>query len=541
MMPLWMPLLFLLAVICKASAALAASPRLAPADTSVMRSVGKAALERVFYGRKIGSKAGTLRSAFSPSKEYVMVFDCDTTRRGYAGDSAVMHVIDAADTLQPRQLWERRFNPHEVEVMLTDRYACLAVNVTRGKDSKEYFMTQFLRLSDGEVATSLPMFAAYINDSLDVAVGYESKYSSTLVAYRISSGELLWTEEMTGMPVCPWENVVPYDGGGKLAVLLDRLYSVDISTGKLQNSPMMRSPYALDAAVALGGVFGAMLAGLLGGMPRLACLPYHANTRVGSNLCYDGERFYVCDGAYAYAYTKEMKRLWKTKLDFDGSHLSLSADDSRLCLFSFGDGDRNGRKVKDGKSFYMEFSKESGERLCGERLSEGRAYAVDTLRSGVKPVHFLYRGSLATIADGKAVVTNLPEGVFGRADHFVAGRVFQAQKGSMSLKEIHYDGRLLVATDRQRLFEFTPDEPFGKVYDADDMYLQRFMLDDLYCLRSVGNRKYFCLADKDMQLKLQFDDDVIRVLPLNSGIIVVKRNANILVTADELEGQGGIM
>lgn len=512
-----------------------------PAD---ILSYGKDARGKECYGLRMGGNGGTLVPVFSKDSSYVAIITCDTTKKGKTGDVGLLSVYSAKDSKQAA--WVREINPKTTSFSINGQYVVSEMQLEVGKDKEIRNYVEFRKLETGEVQSFLQITPVYVNDSLDIVLGVGNGAFPDLFAYRISDGSFLWESDK-------WASQTPkcytqlYDDKTLFAVA-DNLYKINLETGKVCKKKVRAYDEGLDASASfMGGLVGSLLSTVLFGPSRyyyyyyLYCPMRKPLGYLGSNICFENGNVYMADCSNVYCFDMMLKEKWRTKLGAMGGNIVLKADSQKLSVLSNGYGTADDdKKVDMGKAFYLELYSQSGRKIMGQSFSKGKDAVRDTLANGETLKTLLFKNSIVWLSEDMRDVRTVeyPKKTYGKFRNFIKGQAYLDVEKRSRFECLDKGEGCLVVNDKDSAFVVKNDGKVERSYNASNVYTKCLELDNLSFMKNSNGRMRFFIADKDIEQKVELDDDVIDVYRFADGVIVVRKSGYVFIDGDKLKEFG---
>lgn len=511
-----------------------------PAD---ILGYGKDARGKECYGLRMGGNGGTLAAFFSKDSSYVAIITCDTTKKGKTGDVGLLSVYSAKDSKQAA--WVREINPKTTSFSINGQYVVSEMQLEVGKDKEIRNYVEFRKLETGEVQSFLQITPVYVNDSLDIVLGVGNDAFPDLFAYRISDGSFLWeSDKWTSQTKRCYTQL--YDDKTLFAVA-DNLYKINLETGKVCKKKVRAYDEGLDASASfMGGLVGSLLSTVLFGPSRyyyyyLYCPMRKPLGYLGSNICFENGNVYMADCSNVYCLDMMLKEKWRTKLGAMGGNIVLKAEPQKLSVFSNGYGTADDdKKVNMGKAFYLELYSQSGRKIMGQSFSKGKDAVRDTLANGETLKTLLFKNSIVWPSEDMRDIRTVeyPKKKYGKFRNFIKGQAYLDVEKRSRFECLDKGEGCLVVNDKDSAFVIKDDGKVERSYNASNVYTKYLELDNLSFLKNSNGRMRFFITDKDIELKVELDDDVIDVYRFADGVIVARKSGYVFIDGDKLKEFG---
>ena len=502
---------------------------------------GKGARGKEFYGLRMGGNGGTLVPVFSKDSSYVAIITCDTTKKGKTGDVGLLSVYSAKD--RKKAAWVKKINPKTTSFSINGPYMVSVMQLEVGKEKAKRNYVEFRKLETGKVESFIQTTPIYVNDSLDIVLGVGNDAFPDLFAYRISDGSFLWKSDKWGSQAQRCYTQL-YDEKTLFAVA-DNLYKINLETGKVYKKKVRAYDEGLDAsAFFVGGLVGSFLSTVLFGPPSYYFLYYPMRKPLGylgSNICFENGNVYMADCSNVYCFDMMLNEMWRTKLDARGGNIVLKADSLKLSVFSNGYGtDDDDKKVNLGKTFYMELYSRSGRGIMGQTFSKGINAVRDTLANGETLKTLLFKNSIVWLSEDMRDVRTVeyPKKTYGKFRNFIKGQAYLDVEKRSRFECLDKGEGCLVVNDKDSAFVIKDDGKVERSYNASNVYTKYLELDNLSFMKNNSGRTRFFITDKNIEQKVELDDDVIDVYRFADGVIVARKSGYVFIDGDKLKEFG---
>lgn len=505
-------------------------------------SYGKGARGKELYGLRMGGNGGTQVPVFSKDSSFVAIVTCDTTKKGKTGDVGLLSVYSAKD--RRKAAWVKKINPKTTSFSINGPYMVSVMQLEVGKEKAIRNYVEFRKLETGMVESFIQTTPIYVNDSLDIVLGVGNDAFPDLFAYRISDGSFLWKSDKWGSQAQRCYTQL-YDEKTLFAVA-DNLYKINLETGKVYKKKVRAYDEGLDAsAFFVGGLIGSFLSTVLLGPPHyyycLYCPMRKPLGYLGSNICFENGNVYMADCSNVYCFDMMLNEMWRTKLDAKGGNIVLKADSLKLSVFSNGYGtDDDDKKVNLGKTFYMELYSRSGRGIMGQTFSKGINAVRDTLANGETLKTLLFKNSIVWLSEDMRDVRTVeyPKKTYGKFRNFIKGQAYLGVEKRSRFECLDKGKGCIVVNDKDSAFVIKDDGNVVRSYDASNVYTKCLELDNLSFMKNNSGRTRFFITDKDIELKVELDDDVIDVYRFADGVIVARKGSFVFIDGDKLKEFG---
>lgn len=274
-------------------------------------------------------------------------------KKGYYTNKGTYCVVDATTG---QTLWTRELDYRLASVsLLTDK-----VLYTSGIKAVLY------DCRTGEKVGQEKILTTYIDVERDVWIGYRSEFNHKVKCLQLSTGKLLWEQEIPCRTGRAWWSLQRV-GENHLLFVADNLCLLNLQTGELKvheaktNIPNVKANFAVGALSALSFALG-------GGTMATS------NGRTGglfSNVLNEEGRYYFSDRIHLACMDSTLNEIWRydfPEKETAGARLVCKGD--TLFMLNEGTGVFGNRVLKVGKPFFAAFRKSTGEKLNLDYLPE---------------------------------------------------------------------------------------------------------------------------------------------------------------------------
>lgn len=345
----------------------------------------------------------------------------------------------------------------------------------------------------GERKWETDLLPIYVDDSLDLLLGYSSAMSNTLRAVYLKYGNDLWQKKIAHQ--YGWDQVVNTEGNQRL-IVADNLHQLDFITGDLRTYP--GSPGASDTKAALlqglAAVAGAA-AGIAasGGKAYSVYVPAGPNTitSLNSNILMHNSHYYWADRKQISCIDTTMNAVWQTKLsDSRGSKSWLFVQDDKLFMLNYGYGLANGiSQRKYGRPFIACYNLENGEEVFFNRLSMKKDVIEDAVRTK-EALYMLFDDGLAyqNLTDSVVNITPWDTKQYSKLQGMLFSTFYIANEDTTAFKPLHFDGEYcLVYNDQNTIYEINKELDIVQTYNPSQIYSTKFKLKDYLCINNKND------------------------------------------------------
>ena len=234
---------------------------------------------------------------------------------------------------------------------------------------------QVLDLGAGISKDELAIRPVYLNDSLDIILGYKGGSDKKLECHRLSNRELLWQGKVDISHSFGWDETLELPGN-RLLVVADDINVIDLLTGEIVTHKA-ETGYT-KGSIKVGGVFSSIFAqallaigtfALSGGNGYFTIMAdgpgYDASVvnHLSSNIYQQDSCFYIADHTCLRAFDKNMTPLWEYRYPTGKASKSiLFGDYGTVYMLNMGYGISGiGETVKNSRPFIASLTSHTGE------------------------------------------------------------------------------------------------------------------------------------------------------------------------------------
>ncbi len=357
--------------------------------------------------------------------------------------------------------------------------------------------------NDGGERWSIKLYPTYMNDSLDVIIGYKtnSASDSKLRAYRLSTGEQLWETKVKHSVSWGWNDARELPGN-RILVVADDIYVIHLQTGALQEYEAktgfsdVKTSLLMGLAMAAGAVAGAMAFGGAGGYYYIPTYGPNVINGLSSNILQMDSCYFIADHNELRCFNNDMQMKWTYSYPTEKASASvLYGENNTVYMLNFGYGLRNGNdKVKHSKPFIASFNALTGEPFFFNTLKMKKDIVEDAFIAPWESF-ILFDDGMAyqrDINDSVIHITPWNTQEYGKLAACLHSTAYAYNESTHSFEPISYDGHdCPVFTSKGDLMMIDKDLNISKRYDTSVLYGVRFTKDDYACIRKRVTDKLF--------------------------------------------------
>lgn len=388
---------------------------------------------------------------------------------------------------------------------------------------------------------SVPINAAWYDDSLDVIIGYKNSvrfYDAEISAYRISTGELLWKQNLPHRYHWPWyDRLRDSEHKNMLYLMTDSLVRLDVVTGKT-----IKMPFAAGVDEPLKSRFSLVKTRPIyrrDWQEAYWCeFPYTADgvlSGTHSRMKLSGDTIFVADAKNLYCLDKQLNKRWATPLPADaGAKSDIRLWGDRIFLTNYGVAFQKGLLGRCGKPFVAEYDRHTGKELSvtfpdiKNKLSDGGTVPGRTYWQDDKGLMYNNQGETEVHRiEWKAPVKKAEKTEDqDECYYWSVDTVYQYSEGR--LKAIVTDAHQVVVEANEQDVYLLKDDGTKQIFKADSIFFEDSK--ERYS-NNAEKRKTFLITDgsprKNVRMIFTFDgglskDDkgfLYAILPNGVGII----------------------
>ncbi|MBR0523707.1 MAG: PQQ-binding-like beta-propeller repeat protein [Prevotella sp.] len=348
---------------------------------------------------------------------------------------------------------------------------------------------------DGHERWSIKLYPTYMNDSLDIIMGYKTNATSDskLKAYRLSTGQMIWETKVKHSVSWGWNDAQMLPDK-RILVVADDINVINIQTGALQTYDAktgfsdVKSSILMGLAMAAGAVAGAAIAGGVGGYYYIPTYGQNVINGLSSNILQMDSCYFIVDRNELRCFNSDMQMKWTYSYPTEKASASiLYGEHNTVYMLNFGYGLRNGNnKVKHSKPFIASFNALTGEPFFFNTLKMKKDIVEDAFIAPWESF-ILFDDGMAYQRDiNDSVITITPWNTkeHGELVECLHNTAYVYNEGTHSFEAIAYDGHdCPVFTSTGELMIIDKDLNISKRYDTSTLYGIRFKKDDYACIR----------------------------------------------------------
>ncbi len=374
--------------------------------------------------------------------------------------------------------------------------------------------TILLDNNDGHELWNIKLCPVYMNDSLDVIVGYKSNTTSdsNLKGYRLSTGEQLWETKVKHAVSWGWNDVQEMPGE-RILVVADDINVIHLLTGTCHSYDAktgfsdVKTSILMGLAMAAGAVAGAAAFGG-GGYYYMPVYGPNVINGLSSNILQMDSCYFIADRNELRCFDKDMQQKWTYSYPTEKSSASfLYGENNTVYMLNFGYGLRNGNnKVKHSKPFIASFNALTGEPFFFNTLKMKKDIVEDAFIAPWESF-ILFDDGMAyqrDINDSIIHITPWDTKEHGELVACLHNTAYAYNDSTHCFDPISYDGHdCPVFTSKGNVMLIDKDLNITKNYDASVLYGIRFTKDDYACIRkrvTKGLFRYWIIQESGLPI-----------------------------------------
>lgn len=188
----------------------------------------------------------------------------------------------------------------------------------------------------------------------------------------------------------------------------------------------------------------------------------------------------------------------------------------------------------------MELYSQSGRKIMGQSFSKGKNSVRDTLANGETLKTLLFSNSIVWPSEDMRDIRTVeyPKKTYGKFRNFIKGQAYLDIEKRSRFECLDKEKGCLVVNDKDSAFVIKDDGKVVRSYNASNVYTKYLELDNLSFMKNSNGRTRFFITDKDIELKVDLDDDVIDVYRFADGVIVARKSGFVFIDGDKLKEFG---
>lgn len=379
----------------------------------------------------------------------------------------------------------------------TTRYGML---VTTSNDIR------MLDIKDGTQKWSAELYPAYIDDSLDVLIGYTSNSckSSKIKAVKASTGELLWQGKVKRNVGWGWDDAYKMDDG-RIIVIGDDINVINLLTGDIKTFEA-KTGYRETGKMALALLGSAALSvALYATMPSNTYVLYYNVSPNGANMGFAGpngflfagnygpntfnglssnilkhnSHYYIADRDSLRCFSDDMQPVWQYAYPTKKASASyLISENDNIYMLNYGYGLSNGvEKRKNSRPFIASVNQQTGEQtmFCAMKMKKDIIEDSERTEDGLL---YMFDDGMAyqkNINDTTIEIIPWENKKYGKLKEFVRDTLYAVYEETGGFTPIvHEEGFFNVQTNKGYILKMDSKMNIITAYPEKDIYRQCF-------------------------------------------------------------------
>lgn len=379
----------------------------------------------------------------------------------------------------------------------TTRYGML---VTTSNDIR------MLDIKDGTQKWTAEIYPAYIDDSLDVLIGYTSNSlkSSKLKAIKASTGELIWEGKVKRNVSWGWDDAYKMDDG-RIIVVGDDINVIDLLTGDIKTIEA-KTGYRETGKMALSLLGSAALSvAVSAALPSNTYVLYYRVAPDGSHMGFAGpnsfffagdygpnilnglssnilkhdSHYYIADRDSLRCFSNDMQPIWQYAYPSKKASASyLIAENGNIYMLNYGYGLSNGIwKRKNSRPFIASINAHTGEQnmFCAMKMKKDIIEDSERTEDGLL---YMFDDGMAyqkNINDTTIEIIPWENKKYGKLKGFVRDTLYAVYEETGGFAPIvHEEGYFNVQTDKGYILKIDRKLNIMTAYPEKDIYRQCF-------------------------------------------------------------------
>ncbi len=501
---------------------------------ALMASVSYAQSETIVVGKKTDGTELKAQCYTFPQRvetfsmsskgDYLCISFRETTKSGkYLKNKGE---IGFYDTKSSQLLWKQPID------FSKSRITCLSEGVLITEIGSKISL---LSKETGAKRWEADLFPVYVDDSLNLALGYNSPTSNKLRAVSLKFGNVLWENKMPHQ--YGWNEVLDLEQNKRL-IVADALHKLDFMTGEFFTYPGKPGAHDTKAALLQGlvAVAGAAV-GVAAGGGGYYYVPVANNTITGltSNILSQDSLYYWADRQQISCLDTAFNVVWQKEFpDVKASRSQLFMQDGKLFMLNYGYGLREGAsRRKYGRPFITCYNPQNGEEIFFNQLSVRKDMIEDALRTD-NALYMLFDDGMAyqELTDSAVNIVPWDTKQYGKLEAILPGTLYAANKDTTAFQSLAFDGEhCLVYNDQGIIYEVDKDLNISNTYERERIYVPSIHLKDYLC---IGNRgDYWFIHEMGMPVAhLETDFKKGQVID-NKLLLLTDKNQFLFIDLDE--------
>lgn len=201
----------------------------------------------------------------------------------------------------------------------------------------------------------------------DILLCSKKRNDNMFIAYRMSTGDLLWEREIPNKyhyPFCG--SYYDAESDGEVYMLADSLVRLDLLTGKVMTHPFragakesLKSRFNIGARMKRPPAYKELASELY-----YSGIYNNAITGMHSNWIVKGDTMFIADADSIYCFNRDLNTLWQTALPSEaGAKSKISIKGDRIQMLNYGVAFQDGYIFDYGKPFAAEYDISDGRQV----------------------------------------------------------------------------------------------------------------------------------------------------------------------------------
>ncbi|MBQ8046568.1 MAG: hypothetical protein IJ196_01405 [Prevotella sp.] len=356
------------------------------------------------------------------------------TKKGKWGKQTWLRAVDLT-TMTPRWEWPVEGTDYDIDMTRQGVMLTYADKVA------------MMQLSDGYTCWQKSLLPVYWNDSLDIVLGYTNITSNKVHAYRMSTGEELWTAKIAHETRWGWNDVMPV-GDDHLLVVADGICLISLTSGDLKKADAKTGVVDVKRAIlqGLAAVGGAVVGTVISGgsyVPYVYGVSPNVISGLTSNILFHDSLLYVSDRTRLRCFDLELNEQWSYEWPAKtASAANLFVRDQQLCMVNYGFGIRSGSGLtKSGKPFIASFDLPTGTLHNFNQLSTKNNMILGAVTTEDHAL-LLFNDGMACqhFEDSLVNINTWDVGQYGKLYEFLPDTLYAYHDNDRAMRPLAFDG-----------------------------------------------------------------------------------------------------
>ena len=390
----------------------------------------------------------------------------------------------------------------------------------------------FYDIKTGHIIWKNDIYPAYINDSLNIVVGYKNAYSSKLYAATLDKGIPLWETKISHE--YGWNNNYKLSPTKRL-IIADNIHCLNLLTGEnltyniQSGGPNMKGLLLQGIVMMAGAMAGAAVSG--GGYygTYVPMSGKNVITDMVSNVIEKNSCFYIADRKNIMCLDSLLNPIWKHEISNKmASHSSLIFNKGRLFMLNYGYGRVNGGSLTSkGLPFIAEFDSKTGKEISFNLFSDKKEIIKDAVITN-NSFYILFNNRLTYQNIHDSIVNSKEWDVtkYGNLIRLLPDTLYIFNPEQETFKPISFDGtNCLVYSDQHQAYLVDTNLNIKANYSNNLIYIPEIRLKDYFCVRK--NNDFWFIHKLGLPIA-HFQIDLQRGVAVGNKLLMLTANNDLI-------------